>query len=291
MQTYARLPVAFVRGEGSRLWDSEGREYLDFLSGLAVTSLGHAHPEVAGGDRRSGGHAAPRLEPVLQRPATAVGGTTRPARSPPRRAPRAGCSSPTPGPRPTSARSSSPVATGNRTGVPSASTCCRRTTRSTAAPSRPWPRPASPRSRRRSSRSRRASARWSSPTSTRCARRWTSASARSCSRRSRGKAACSRRHPATSRPSARLCDEREALLVIDEVQTGLGRTGRWFGFEHGGDVRPDIVTLAKALGNGLPIGACWAARGGRHRLPGRRSRHDLRRSAAWPRAPRWPCST
>ena len=47
MQTYARLPVAFVRGEGSRLWDSEGREYLDFLGGLAVTSLGHAHPEIA----------------------------------------------------------------------------------------------------------------------------------------------------------------------------------------------------------------------------------------------------
>jgi acetylornithine/succinyldiaminopimelate/putrescine aminotransferase len=55
----------------------------------------------------------------------------------------------------------------------------------------------------------------------------------------------------------RLCDEREALLIIDEVQTGLGRTGRWFGFEHSG-IRPDIVTLAKALGNGVPIGACWA---------------------------------
>src|SRR3954451_962325 len=47
---------------------------------------------------------------------------------------------------------------------------------------------------------------------------------------------------------------------MDEVQTGLGRTGRWFGFEHGGDVRPDVVTLAKALGNGVPIGACWARR-------------------------------
>src|SRR5919197_3891435 len=47
MGTYARLPVAFVRGEGTKLWDSEGREYLDFLGGLAVTSLGHAHPEVA----------------------------------------------------------------------------------------------------------------------------------------------------------------------------------------------------------------------------------------------------
>jgi predicted acetylornithine/succinylornithine family transaminase len=54
-----------------------------------------------------------------------------------------------------------------------------------------------------------------------------------------------------------LCDEREALLIMDEVQTGLGRTGAWFGFQHS-EVRPDIVTMAKALGNGVPIGACWA---------------------------------
>jgi acetylornithine/N-succinyldiaminopimelate aminotransferase len=54
-----------------------------------------------------------------------------------------------------------------------------------------------------------------------------------------------------------LCDERGVLLMVDEVQTGLGRTGRWFGFEHAG-IRPDVVMLAKALGNGMPIGACWA---------------------------------
>ena len=47
MATYGRIPVAFVRGEGTRLWDSAGKEYLDFLGGLAVTSIGHAHPEVA----------------------------------------------------------------------------------------------------------------------------------------------------------------------------------------------------------------------------------------------------
>jgi acetylornithine/N-succinyldiaminopimelate aminotransferase len=41
------------------------------------------------------------------------------------------------------------------------------------------------------------------------------------------------------------------------VQTGLGRTGEWFGFQHYG-IRPDVVTIAKALGNGVPIGACWA---------------------------------
>ncbi|HUY86914.1 MAG TPA: aminotransferase class III-fold pyridoxal phosphate-dependent enzyme, partial [Acidimicrobiales bacterium] len=54
-----------------------------------------------------------------------------------------------------------------------------------------------------------------------------------------------------------LCDEQDALLILDEVQTGFGRTGKWFGFEHHGVV-PDVVTLAKSLGNGMPIGACWA---------------------------------
>ena len=55
----------------------------------------------------------------------------------------------------------------------------------------------------------------------------------------------------------RLCDERGLLMIIDEIQTGLGRTGEWFGFQHFG-VEPDVVTMAKALGNGMPIGACWA---------------------------------
>jgi len=57
----------------------------------------------------------------------------------------------------------------------------------------------------------------------------------------------------------RLCDERGVLLILDEVQTGLGRTGAWFAHQHVGIV-PDIVTIAKALGNGMPIGACWARR-------------------------------
>ena len=55
----------------------------------------------------------------------------------------------------------------------------------------------------------------------------------------------------------RLCDERGLLMIVDEIQTGLGRTGEWFGFQHFG-VEPDVVTMAKALGNGMPIGACWA---------------------------------
>ena len=54
-----------------------------------------------------------------------------------------------------------------------------------------------------------------------------------------------------------LCDERGWLLMLDEVQSGMGRTGRWFAHQWTG-IRPDVMTLAKGLGNGLPIGACLA---------------------------------
>jgi acetylornithine/N-succinyldiaminopimelate aminotransferase len=55
----------------------------------------------------------------------------------------------------------------------------------------------------------------------------------------------------------KMCTDRGILLMIDEVQTGFARTGKWFGFEHA-DIRPDVVMLAKAMGNGMPIGALWA---------------------------------
>lgn len=51
----------------------------------------------------------------------------------------------------------------------------------------------------------------------------------------------------------RICDERETLLILDEIQTGLGRTGKFFAYQHQG-IEPDILTLAKGLANGLPIG-------------------------------------
>jgi acetylornithine/N-succinyldiaminopimelate aminotransferase len=54
------------------------------------------------------------------------------------------------------------------------------------------------------------------------------------------------------------CDAHDLLLILDEVQTGLGRTGRWFAHQHHG-VTPDVMTLAKGLGGGVPIGACLAA--------------------------------
>jgi acetylornithine/N-succinyldiaminopimelate aminotransferase len=58
-----------------------------------------------------------------------------------------------------------------------------------------------------------------------------------------------------------LCDENNWLMMLDEVQTGLGRTGHWFAHQHQalqGNAQPDVMTIAKALGNGVPIGACLA---------------------------------
>lgn len=55
-----------------------------------------------------------------------------------------------------------------------------------------------------------------------------------------------------------LCDAHDILMVVDEVQAGMGRTGQWFGFQHEAGVLPDVITMAKGLGGGLPIGATLA---------------------------------
>ena len=54
-----------------------------------------------------------------------------------------------------------------------------------------------------------------------------------------------------------ICDQKNWLLMLDEIQTGMCRTGEWFAFQHN-NIQPDVMTLAKALGNGVPIGACLA---------------------------------
>lgn len=58
----------------------------------------------------------------------------------------------------------------------------------------------------------------------------------------------------------KICDQHGWLLILDEIQTGMGRTGKWFGFQHS-DIFPDVMTLAKGLANGVPIGACIAKDG------------------------------
>jgi acetylornithine/N-succinyldiaminopimelate aminotransferase len=61
----------------------------------------------------------------------------------------------------------------------------------------------------------------------------------------------------------KLCDEFDCLLILDEIQGGMGRTGEWFSYQHH-SLQPDIMTLAKALANGVPIGACLAGKKASH---------------------------
>ncbi len=75
LQTYKRNPVTLVRGQGARLFDSNGKEYYDLLSGIGVTSLGHSHPALARADRGPGADTHPHVELVLS-PATRTAGRT-----------------------------------------------------------------------------------------------------------------------------------------------------------------------------------------------------------------------
>jgi len=65
-------------------------------------------------------------------------------------------------------------------------------------------------------------------------------------------------HPEYMRALRRICDEKNWLFMVDEVQCGIGRTGVWFAHQHAG-IKPDVMTLAKGLGSGVPIGACLTA--------------------------------
>ena len=76
-----------------------------------------------------------------------------------------------------------------------------------------------------------------------------------------------------------LCDEHGWLLICDEVQCGMARTGKWFGYQHAG-IQPDVATLAKGLGSGVPIGACMVGWQGGRPVRAGQPRLDLRRQSA-----------
>ncbi len=248
MTTYAPAPVTFVRGEGSYLWDTEGRRYLDFLSGLAVTSLGHAHPAVADavcGAARTllhtsnlfrtgpGEEVASTLDRLL-----GGGGRVFFANS---GAEANECAIKLARKWAGQGRYVVVSAYGSFHGRTLA------TLHATGQPAKHEVFQPLPEGFRHVA--------WQDVDA--LAKSVTPEVAAVLLEPVQGEGGV---WPAGGEYFAevrRLCDERGLLFMVDEVQSGLGRTGRWWGFEHYG-VRPDVVTIAKALGNGVPIGACWA---------------------------------
>ncbi|HEX3947049.1 MAG TPA: acetylornithine transaminase [Acidimicrobiales bacterium] len=254
MRTYAEPPVTFVRGEGSYLFDADGKRYLDFISGLAVTSLGHAHPVVAEAvavQARTLSHVSnlygnvvgPEVAVTLDR---LIGGGER----------RAGgqvffCNS-----------------------GAEANECALKLARRWAGPGRyvvvsAWD---SFHGRTLATLTATGQPAKHAPfeplpegfvhvpyddlgsLGTALEDESVAAVLVEPIQGEGGVVAPSSDYLAGVRE---LCSQRGVLLMLDEIQTGLGRTGEWFAFQHQ-DLRPDVVTMAKALGNGMPVGACWA---------------------------------
>jgi acetylornithine/N-succinyldiaminopimelate aminotransferase len=249
MPTYAPPTVTFVRGLGTELWDDQGRRYLDFLCGLAVTSLGHAHPAVAEAicaqastllhvSNLFGTEPGPLVASTLDR-LLGGGGQVFLCNS---GAEANECA----------IKLARRWGGRGRHGVVSAYGSFHgrtlATLTATGQPTKHEPFQPLPEGFRYAA--------WNDlddvarqidPTVV----------AAVLLEPLQGEGGVQPASPTFLRGVRALCDDLGVLLIIDEIQTGLGRTGKWWGFEHAG-IRPDIVTSAKALGNGVPIGACWA---------------------------------
>jgi predicted acetylornithine/succinylornithine family transaminase len=248
MPTYPPPPVTFVRGEGTRLWDDEGNEYLDFLSGLAVTSLGHANPVIADAISEqartllhvSNLFATEPGEDVSTTLDELLGG--------------GGlvffCNSGGEANECAIKLARKFGGRGRHVVISAYGSFHGRTLATLHATGQPQKHEAFqplPEGFRHVA--------WDDLDALEGALDPSVAAVLLEPVQGEGGV-----NPATVeyfQGVRRLCDERGILFMVDEVQTGLGRTGKWFGFEHFG-VRPDVVTMAKALGNGVPIGACWA---------------------------------
>jgi predicted acetylornithine/succinylornithine family transaminase len=251
MPTYGAPTVMFVRGAGTELWDADGRRYLDFLSGLAVTSLGHSHPAVADALAEqartllhvSNLYATPNAAEVALTLDELIGGRTGQVFF---------CNSGAEANECAIKLARKWGGRGRHVVVSAYGSFHGRTLatlHATGQPAKHEPFQPLPEGFRHVA--------------------WNDLDALAASidpsvsavllEPVQGEGGV---NPATTeyfQGVRRLCDERNLLFMVDEVQTGLGRTGVWFAHHHFG-VEPDVVTIAKALGNGVPIGACWARR-------------------------------
>ncbi len=253
MQTYRRAPVEFVRGEGAVLWDAEGRQYLDFLAGISVCSVGHCHPAVVAAVREQAGtlmhvsnlfYTEPMVRLAERLSRSSLGGKVflsnsgteanecaiKVAR---KHAHRRGVESPeivsfdrdfhgrTYGalaatPKMAANPALGPMLPGFRSVPFDAADALRDAVDENTAAVMLEP--------------------------------------------IQGESGVYPLSEETLLAARRVCDETGALLIFDEIQTGMGRTGSLWAYEQT-PIRPDLMTSAKALGGGLPVGACVLAEG------------------------------
>ena len=251
LQVYTRLPITLVRGSGTKVWDANGKEYLDFLAGIAVNTLGHCHPKLvsaiqeqaatlmhtsgfyftapvaklaekltklAGMDRvffgNSGAEANECAIKIARKYAKSHGGPA-------------------------------------KFGIVAAQKSFHgRTMATVTATGQPkYSEPFAP-----------VMQGFTHVPFNDIAALEAAVTDDTCAillEPIQGEGGIYPAHKPYLEAARALCDKHDALLIFDEVQTGIGRTGKWFAYEHYGVV-PDILTSAKGLGGGFPIGACLA---------------------------------
>jgi acetylornithine/N-succinyldiaminopimelate aminotransferase len=251
MQTYRRAPVEFVRGEGARLWDADGREYLDFVSGVAVCSVGHCHPAVVEAVREQAErlihvsnlfYTEPALRLAERLCESSLGG-------------RAFFTNSGTEANECAIKLARKHAHGRGIEAPEIVSLDRafhgRTMGSLAATPSLAANPAfAPM----------LAGFRSVPFEDAEALRGAvgPATAAVIVEPIIGEAGIYPVPDEVLVAAREACDEAGALLIVDEIQTGVGRTGSLWAYEQT-PVRPDVITTAKALGGGLPVGACVAA--------------------------------
>lgn len=251
MKTYARAPVAFVRGKGCRLWDAEGNEYLDFLAGIAVCSLGHAHEAVAQAIADQARqivhtsnlyHIAPQSKLAAELCRISFAGKAFFCNS--------GMEANEAAIKLARKWSLREYGEGRKDIITASHSFHGRSLATLAATAKDHrqadfaPLPAGFRH-----------VEWNDAHAIEAA-----ISDGTCAvmlEPIQGEGGVNVPGPGYLADVRGICDEHGILMILDEVQTGMGRTGKWFGYQHS-TITPDIMTLAKALGNGFPIGACLA---------------------------------
>jgi acetylornithine/N-succinyldiaminopimelate aminotransferase len=251
MQTYKRAPVEFVRGDGARLWDGDGKEYLDFVSGISVSSVGHCHPAVVEAVHEQADrlihvsnlyYSEPSVRLAERLCESSLGGRAfftnsgteanecaiKLAR---KHAHRRGIAEPEivtlerafPGRTMGSLAATPGMASNPDFGPMLAGFRCVPIDDPEALPAAVGP-----------------------------------ATAAVMIEPILGEAGVYPVPEGTLVAARSACDESGALLICDEIQSGMGRTGSLWAYEQI-PIRPDVITTAKALGGGLPIGACVAS--------------------------------